>query len=139
MIARASRSLPDFERGFRPACEVKTRTFDLRTTFLSTWDSPFFVGIFFCFFCRHSLFSLVSWHTQKQALILAPATIFLVSKTQRSFFQVLSRESLGLPAFSSSSFSASFSSFSFFALFSAASILASLYSLDFKTRFLYLS
>ena len=32
-ITSASRSLPDFERGFRPACEVKTGTFDPRTTF----------------------------------------------------------------------------------------------------------
>ena len=33
LITSASRSLPDFERGFRPACEVKTGTFDPRTTF----------------------------------------------------------------------------------------------------------
>ena len=47
LITRASRSLPArsaaseaerlseacFERGFRPACEVKTGTFDPRTTF----------------------------------------------------------------------------------------------------------
>ena len=33
LITSASRSLPDFEWGFRPACEVKTGTFDPRTTF----------------------------------------------------------------------------------------------------------
>ena len=32
-------SLPDFERGFRPACEVKTGTFDPRTTFGRPWAS----------------------------------------------------------------------------------------------------
>ena len=32
------------ERGFRPTCEVKARTFDPRTTFLSTGDFPFSVN-----------------------------------------------------------------------------------------------
>lgn len=38
-------SLPDFERGFKPACEVRIGIFDTRTI-LSAGDSPFFVEIF---------------------------------------------------------------------------------------------
>jgi len=38
-------SLPGFERGFRPACEVRIEIFDPRTI-LSAGDSPFFVEIF---------------------------------------------------------------------------------------------
>ena len=38
-------SLPDFERGFRPACEVKTGTFDPRTTFCRPGGLPLSVNI----------------------------------------------------------------------------------------------
>ena len=88
--------LPDFEQGFRPACEVKTGTFYPRTTFGRPGASSFYVdskGVYSELsvgrICHSCMFSIFNMQNKIFFVTLFLDNLFFQKKDDRTLYPVI--------------------------------------------------